>query len=98
MGKITTLKPNITSLDIRRGSSVAVERIRGGRLTKIRERILLRDDYTCRECGRVSTALEIDHIIPLHLGGRESDDNRQALCADCHAKKSEREEKERGKK
>jgi len=38
MGKITTLKPRIATIDTRQGSSVAVERIRGYELTRIRER------------------------------------------------------------
>jgi 5-methylcytosine-specific restriction endonuclease McrA len=104
MAKITTLKPNIPTLDTRRGSSVAVERIRGGRLAKIRERIALRDECTCQICGRVTTHGEVDHIVPLYVGGQETDENRQWLCAalpgekpQCHEKKSEEEEKGRGK-
>jgi len=97
MNKIASIKPRIAKLDLRRGAPAAVERIRGYELTKIRERILLRDGYSCRICGRVSaTELVVDHIVPLHLGGAESDENRQALCSDCHAKKSEQEEKGRG--
>jgi len=92
---IASLKPRISIIDTRVGSSAAVERIRGWKLTKIRDRILLRDGYTCRGCGRVSSSLEVDHIIPLHLGGSESDENRQSTCGDCHQKKSEQEEKER---
>jgi 5-methylcytosine-specific restriction protein A len=94
--KIASLKPRIATIDTRRGSSVAVERIRGWRLHKIRERILLRDGYTCRICGRVSVDLIVDHIVPLADGGRESDENRQAICAEpCHRLKSEREERGR---
>jgi 5-methylcytosine-specific restriction endonuclease McrA len=94
---ITTLKPRIATLDTRQGSSVAVERIRGYALTKIRDRILLRDGYACRVCGRVSaTELVVDHVLPLYAGGLENDTNRQSLCRDCHQIKSEGEEKERG--
>lgn len=95
--KLTTLKPSIKTIDTRVGSSVAIERIRGGRLKTIRERILMRDEYTCRMCGHVSIDLIVDHIIPLHLGGQESDDNRQALCMPCHEIKNALEEKERGR-
>ena len=92
MAKIDSLKPRLPMLDTRQGSSVAVERIRGWKLTKIRERILLRDEYTCRVCGRVSVDLIIDHIVPLHLGGAESDANRQAICQEpCHRLKTEKE-------
>jgi 5-methylcytosine-specific restriction protein A len=96
MPKINTLKPRISTIDTRQGSSVAVERIRGYELTKIRERILLRDGYACQVCGRVSVHNLVDHIVPLHLGGRESDENRQTLCGVCHDLKSAREEKVRG--
>jgi 5-methylcytosine-specific restriction endonuclease McrA len=94
--KLTSIKPRVAPADVRTCSTPVVERIRGKELQKIRERILLRDEYSCRACGRVSAHLEIDHIVPIHLGGAESDQNRQALCRQCHEKKSEREGKERG--
>lgn len=95
MGKINTLKPRVETIKTSTLASVAVERIRGWKLTKIRNRILLRDNYTCRKCGRVSVDLEVDHIVPLHLGGQESDENRQSLCHECHELKSAEEENER---
>jgi hypothetical protein len=91
--KIPTLKPRIATLDTRQGSSVAVERIGGRPLKRIRERILLRDGYACRDCGRISAHLEIHHDHPLHLGGTESDANRISLCKACHAKRTEQEGK-----
>lgn len=92
---LSTLKPRVSTIDTRKGASPAVKRITGHALQRIRERILLRDEYTCRVCGRVSRDLEVDHKVPLHLGGAESDSNRWALCATCHQAKSDREEKER---
>ena len=94
MGKLAQLKSRIAAVDLR-GASVAVDRIRGRKLDRIRRRVLLRDHYTCRRCGRVSVDLEVDHIVPLFLGGAESDENRQALCRECHAAKSAEEEKGR---
>jgi len=91
MGKLTSIERKVSTLDTRRGAPAAVERIRGGRLDKIRQRIMLRDNYTCRMCGRVTAHGEVDHVVPLHLGGGESDINRQYLCRACHALKSERE-------
>jgi 5-methylcytosine-specific restriction endonuclease McrA len=96
MSKINTLKPKIIRVDLRRGSHVATKRIRGYELTRIRKRIGLRDSYECQVCGRVTVKGEVDHIVPLHRGGAESDENRQWLCKSCHSLKSEREEKERG--
>ena len=95
MSKITTLKSRIKTLDNDRVSTIAADRIRGRRLAHIRERVLLRDSYTCRRCGRVSLHLEVDHITPLFLGGAESDENRQALCRECHAAKSAEEQRGR---
>ena len=96
MGKLAQLKSRIAAVDLRRGASVAVDRIRGRKLDRIRRRVLLRDHYTCRHCGRVSVVdMEVDHIVPLFLGGAESDENRQVLCCDCHAAKSAEEEKGR---
>ena len=94
--KLTSIKPKISTLDVRTCSMPVVERIRGYELQKIRNRILLRDEYTCRRCGRVSVDLEIDHIVPLHLGGAETDENRQSLCPVCHAEKNAEEAEGRG--
>ena len=74
------LKPNISTVDTRRAAPVAVERIRGHKLVGIRQRISLRDEYTCQMCGRVTAEGEVDHKVPLHLGGQETDANRWWLC------------------
>lgn len=95
MSKIRTLKRRIKTICNNRAPATVVDRIRGRKLDRIRRRVLLRDEYTCRVCGRVSVDLVIDHIVPLHLGGPESDENRQAICCDCHAAKSAEEEKGR---
>ena len=97
MGKLTSIERKVVTLDTRRGAPVAVKRIRGGRQRKIRERIMLRDLYTCRMCGHVTAHGEVDHVVPLHMGGVEgSDANLQYLCRGCHRSKSDQEEKERG--
>jgi len=95
VNKLTSLKRKVDTIDISRGA-LAVKRIVGRELQRIRDRILLRDEYTCRKCGRVTVDLEVDHVVPLHLGGRESDENRACLCRKCHDLKSEGEGKERG--
>ena len=56
---------------------------------------MLRDGYSCCECGRVTVDGLVDHKTPLHMGGAESDENRQWLCPECHEKKNEREKNER---
>ncbi len=95
---IPTLKPRIPTIDTRQGSSAAVERIGGRPLQRIRERIALRAGYVCEICGRVTGPRQgvVDHKQPLHLGGAESDENRQWICSACHDKKTEQEKRNIG--
>ncbi len=46
-------------------------------------------DYMCLDCGRREPAisLEVDHIVPLALGGAHLVSNIQPLCRQCNAKK-----------
>ena len=96
MQRLNSIIPKITPIDLRRGGPVAEDRIRGYALTKIRERIMVRDGAACRKCGKMVGRLEVDHIVPLALGGAESDLNRQLLCIACHRVKSDQEGNERG--
>ncbi len=58
----------------------------------LREKIKVRDDYTCQICT-LSTSdeknllLEIDHIHPLSKGGITAEDNLQTLCWRCNRSK-----------
>lgn len=52
---------------------------------KIRERIIKRDGGICQHrtedgpiCGQ--PARNVDHIVPVHLGGSDDDANLQLLC------------------
>lgn len=96
---IKTLSPRIKTLDTRTAKSVpSTQRIRGSGLQIIRKRIMARDEYLCQAClieGRYTAGTEVDHKVPLHLGGAESDSNRWLLCGTCHDAKSEVEEAER---
>ena len=50
----------------------------------------------CLERGRTVAAREVDHIVPLHLGGARYDDaNASSLCTPCHSEKSARESAQR---
>ena len=63
---------------------------------QMREEVLLRDGAYCNSkngygCGREwePTCLEMDHIMPISMGGGVCDiSNIQLLCHDCHKKKS----------
>lgn len=52
----------------------------------VRERILSKCNNECVQCG-TKERLEVDHIIPLSIGGRDDEDNMQILCRTCNAKK-----------
>lgn len=94
MQKLNSIPQRILSVDLRRGAPV-IRRIVGRHLTKIRERIILRDGAACRKCGKMVGRLEVHHEKPLHLGGAESDENRMLLCVACHRILSDAECKER---
>ena len=57
-----------------------------------RAAILARDGYRCRYpgCDQI-LGLEVDHIVALGLGGRDSDDNLETLCREHHRQKSRRD-------
>ena len=95
MGKLSSIKHKIKNVSIIRTSSPAIERIKGRPGARMRDRILKRDDYLCQEClraGRVRVADEVDHVVPLSVGGSNADDNQRSLCRDCHAIKCAAEE------
>ena len=45
--------------------------------------------WRCDECDVLLPAsFEIDHVVPLHLGGSNERDNLVALCGTCHREKT----------
>jgi hypothetical protein len=46
--------------------------------------VLKRDHYTCRICKATGVQLEVDHVVPLALGGSDALDNLQTLCFSCN--------------
>lgn len=69
------------------------KRIRGTTLQNIRKAHFHKHPLCvmCQEIGRVTIAQELDHILALHLGGTDTEDNRAGLCKECHLKKSKQE-------
>lgn len=53
----------------------------------LKDRVKKRDGYGCVKCG-ATDRLQVDHIVPLILGGDNDLNNLQTLCTDCHATKT----------
>lgn len=53
----------------------------------IRERIFLRDDYTCTYCGDRGVSLHCDHVFPVSAGGGHDDENLVTSCEPCNRAK-----------
>ena len=53
-------------------------------------RILRRDRFTCQYCGATGVDLEIDHVIPIALGGSNSEINLVTACRKCNRKKGKK--------
>lgn len=76
MGKLTNLN--------------STPRLRGRAGQRQRERRLKRTNYLCEDCqaeGGVTLADEVHHIVPLHQGGADTDENTANLCRDHHLKR-----------
>jgi len=51
-----------------------------------RTAVFMRDDYTCKICGKRGVYIQADHIIPFALDKNKRLDvnNGRTLCLDCH--------------
>ena len=52
----------------------------------IRKAVILRDGCKCMECGKQNTILEVHHIVPRRLKGKNNLGNLITLCSSCHQK------------
>ena len=50
----------------------------------LRQATLMRDDFTCQDCGKRDGRLEAHHIVPRRLSGSGSIHNLITLCPSCH--------------
>ena len=59
-----------------------------------RYEVLKKAKYRCELCGIAADikALEVDHIIPRNVGGKDDISNFQALCYSCNAAKRDRDD------
>lgn len=56
---------------------------------RLRFRILMRDGFTCKKCGRSpmkeqDVELHVDHIIPWSKGGETTPENLETKCKKCN--------------
>lgn len=55
-----------------------------------KQEILRRDKFSCQYCGKKTSNLTIDHIVPKHMAGSHSWENLVAACSSCNHKKGGR--------
>lgn len=103
--RLTNLKPRLAVSQVQRLNTMTVadRRITGRALQARRERLWLERGQCCAHCGAMVIhpyGYELDHVIPLYLGGLDVDDNCQLLCSwkdhegkaqGCHVAKTKRD-------
>jgi len=52
--------------------------------------IFRRDNHRCQYCGRTTSSLTADHVLPRALGGTDSWENLVCACTDCNSRKGDR--------
>ena len=57
---------------------------------RIRFEVLRRDEHTCQYCGAKApdATLQIDHVVPVALGGDDKPGNLVTACRDCNSGKA----------
>jgi ATP adenylyltransferase len=80
----------------KRGSDIWSYRDRSRRPIKgsVRYEVLKRANFRCELCGVEASnrAIEVDHIVPKSLGGKDDLGNYQALCYKCNTGKNNRDD------
>ncbi len=69
----------------------AIAHVKPAARRKRREKVYIRDAYTCQGCFEVFPAdqLTLDHIKPACLGGSNRMENLQAMCFPCNQAKAD---------
>ena len=76
------------------------DRLPPRRIKFTRKNIYRRDNNTCQYCGRKlpTEELNLDHVIPLSRGGKNTWDNVVCSCIECNMRKGNRTLAEAGMK
>ena len=81
---------NITEIkDITRSEKTLKHKTKREISDRLRFRILMRDGFTCKKCGRspmkeMGVELHIDHILPWSKGGETVQENLETKCKKCN--------------
>lgn len=88
---ISLCEKKIQDFESQRGDAIWEHRKRGHRPISgsIRYEVLSRAKFKCELCGISADekSIEVDHIFPKSLGGKDDLTNYQALCYSCNASK-----------
>lgn len=90
--RIAWQKQNPDKKQVYRENRRAVERGAAGKLSPgIAERLYAQQIGACNACRvQLCGKYEIDHILPLALGGSHADENLQLLCRTCNRRKGKK--------
>ena len=78
---------------IRLGRQIKVPRTR---ILLNRKNLIIRDNHTCQYCGKKTSPLTIDHVIPKHYGGKDTWENLVVACQACNHRKANRTPEQAG--
>ncbi len=92
--KLKTLKPRIAMAGSRLAAAptLSATRMTGRKLQERRLRVWSANPH-CALCGMLTVypyGFELDHVVSLHDGGADTDENSQVLCVsrDAHGRKA----------
>lgn len=94
--RLTTVKPRLQEAKGRQVAQLPTTKERrttGRKLQDRRLKVWSRDPH-CAHCGKLCdfpSGFELDHKLPLFLGGEDTEENTQVLCSGpdgCHASKT----------
>ena len=88
--EINELKSKVTKLEGKSTNNFTIVQQGRRKVNKnIRNELIIKQDNKCNDCNNVlSLYYQVDHITALQYSGNDEFDNLQALCCECHAKKS----------
>jgi 5-methylcytosine-specific restriction endonuclease McrA len=95
--RLKTLQPRLKAINTSlrpMAPSMSEKRMAGRKLQERRLRVWSRDPH-CARCGRLTSfpsGFDLDHRVPLHQGGEDTEANCQVLCNGpdgCHRTKTD---------